>query len=286
MKSLCISLPIWIGFFLGSFEGKALPHHGHYETPTDFQEFPSKPKVQQNKALALFKIWFAGDFDNSKHCQRDSSIAPSEIHIAQIWENYFTDGVWFYEETQAPQGILSSQKIYQIKEYAPARFELLVYTIKDFEGYAGGYSNSSLFENLSPEDLMEHSDCTVYLVRKGEGQFIGSTVKSDCELHRGVGQYTTFNLEVSPIRMNRANRVFGWENELLSGPALETKGIEYKRIVVKAPKAPKAPKPPKPVKESRPTPKGKAPKSTKKSKASKPTKESNPMPDNEQSQGG
>jgi hypothetical protein len=46
---------------------------------------------------------------------------------------------------------------------------------------------------------------------------------------------------VYPTRVSRTERVFGWENELISGPALDAKGSELRRIVPPKPKKVKKP---------------------------------------------
>jgi hypothetical protein len=112
----------------------------------------------------------------------------------------------------------------------------------------------------------------VYFVRKGETRFSGSTVGNECYLNRGKHHYVTNQLDVYPTRVSRTERIFGWENELVSGPAADAKGSELRRIVPPKPKKIKKP----PVKKSaakkpaakKPAPK-KSGKDTKKSSKSK-----------------
>jgi hypothetical protein len=77
---------------------------------------------------------------------------------------------------------------------------------------------------------------------------------------------------VYPTRVSRTERIFGWENELVSGPAADAKGSELRRIVPPKPKKIKKPPVKKPAAKKpaakKPAPK-KSGKDTKKSSKSK-----------------
>lgn len=199
------------------------------------------PKARYTKELTLLTQWLAGDFDNTKQTRVDTSAIPVESHMVKIWENYFSDAVWMYEEFQSPPGQVVSQRIYRFKDYTTGRYEAKVYTLDQFADYTGEYKNLRPFESLTPDDLKDHPYCVVYFIRKGETRFSGSTVGNECYLNRGKHHYVTNQFDVYPTRVSRTERVFGWENELTSGPALDAKGSELRRIVPPKPKKVKKP---------------------------------------------
>ena len=180
--------------------------------------------------------WFVGDFDNTKQCRVDTGAQPVESHVVKIWDNYFTDAVWIYEEFQSPPGQVTSQRIYKFMDYTAGRFESKVYTLENFSELAGEYKNLRPFEQFTPENLEDHPYCVVYWTRKGETRFTGSTVGTDCHLLRGRHKYVTNQIDVYPTRVSRIHRVFGWENEQVSGPKADEKGSELRRIVPPKPK--------------------------------------------------
>ncbi len=197
-------------------------------------------KPRYSKDLLLLTQWFVGDFDNTKQCRVDSGAQPVESHVVKIWDNYFTDAVWIYEEFQSPPGQVTSQRIYKFMDYTAGRFESKVYTLENFSELAGEYKNLRPFEQFTPENLEDHPYCVVYWVRKGETRFSGSTVATDCHLLRGRNKYVTNHIDVYPTRVSRIQKVFGWENEQISGPKADEKGSELRRIVPPKPKKVKA----------------------------------------------
>lgn len=199
------------------------------------------PKARYTKELTLLTQWLAGDFDNTKQTRVDTSAIPVESHMVKIWENYFSDAVWMYEEFQSPPGQVVSQRIYRFMDYTTGRYEAKVYTLDQFADYTGEYKNLRPFESLTPDDLKDHPYCVVYFIRKGETRYSGSTVGNECYLNRGKHHYVTNQFDVYPTRVSRTERVFGWENELISGPALDAKGSELRRIVPPKPKKVKKP---------------------------------------------
>ena len=225
------------------------------------------PKARYTKELTLLTQWLTGDFDNTKQTRVDTTAAPVESHMVKIWENYFSDAVWMYEEFQSPPGQVVSQRIYRFKDYTTGRYEAKVYTLDQFADYAGEYKNLRPFESMTPDDLKDHPYCVVYFVRKGETRFSGSTVGNECYLNRGKHHYVTNQLDVYPTRVSRTERIFGWENELVSGPAPDAKGSELRRIVPPKPKKIKKPPVKKPA-AKKPAPK-KSGKDSKKSSKSK-----------------
>ncbi|MBU6192091.1 MAG: chromophore lyase CpcT/CpeT [Bacteroidetes bacterium] len=193
-------------------------------------------KPRYSKDLLLLTQWFVGDFDNTKQCRVDTGAQPVESHVVKIWDNYFTDAVWIYEEFQSPPGQVTSQRIYKFMDYTAGRFESKVYTLENFSELAGEYKNLRPFEQFTPENLEDHPYCVVYWTRKGETRFTGSTVGTDCHLLRGRHKYVTNQIDVYPTRVSRTHKVFGWENEQVSGPKADEKGSELRRIVPPKPK--------------------------------------------------
>jgi len=238
-----IFLPLMLALWLTSqyalanhFQEKAV------ENPPSAGKAGKVAKPRYSKDLILLTQWFVGDFDNIKQCRVDTGAQMVESHVVKIWDNYFTDAVWIYEEFQSPPGRVTSQRIYKFMDYTAGRFEAKVFTLENFPELAGEYKNLRLFEQFTPDNLEDHPYCVVYWVRKGETRFSGSTVGTDCHLLRGRHKYVTNQIDVYPTRVSRIERVFGWENEQVSGPKADSKGSELRRIVPPKPKKVKAAK--------------------------------------------
>jgi hypothetical protein len=213
MLALILSLFTFSGFLSQSSDG-----------------LKSEGKSRLSGDLLLFKKVFSGSFDNSLQVKKDTSTPFLSINIVPIWEEYYSDGIWFYEEVHGHHEKILFQRFYCIQEYRKGNFELSVYDIENPTSLEGAYKNLGAFEYLTPDDLRLYPECAIYLTKKGESDFVGSTVRQNCEYGKRNGKYRTTNLRVTPKKIVRSDRIFGWENELLHGPSLESNGAECMRF--------------------------------------------------------
>ncbi|NDC73370.1 MAG: hypothetical protein EBZ62_07970, partial [Sphingobacteriia bacterium] len=93
-------LPCLLILWLLGHQAQAIaPFNSRLENPPSAGK-AAKPRY--SKDLLLLTQWFIGDFDNTKQCRVDTGAQPVESHVVKIWDNYFTDAVWIYEEFQSP----------------------------------------------------------------------------------------------------------------------------------------------------------------------------------------
>ena len=197
-----------------------------------------------SKDLRTLTTWMQGDYDNSAQLRRDTTVAFAEAHIVRIWENLYTDAIWLYEEINDREGKPISQRFYRFSDGADDTYEAIVYELPDVSKYAGEYKAARPFEDFNPEtDLTGLVECTIYFRKKGDNKYSGSTVGKECLYNRGGKvKFWQYQIDVYEAKLVRADRGIGWNDEVVAGPAKESKGYEFKRPVVKPEKPKPAPK--------------------------------------------
>lgn len=196
------------------------------------------------KDLRNLTTWMQGDFDNSAQVKRDTTVAFAEAHVVRIWENLYTEAIWLYEEINDRTGKPISQRIYRFSDGQKDVFEAVIYELKDMDRYAGEYKQARPFEDFDPEaDLTGLAECTIYFRKKGDTKYSGSTIGKECSYKKGSrARYVESRIEVYESKLLRADRGIGYDEEVIWGPAKESKGYEFKRPVVKVEKPKPEPK--------------------------------------------
>ena len=197
-----------------------------------------------SKDLRTLTTWMQGDYDNSSQVRRDTTATYAEAHVVRIWENLYTEAIWLYEEINDRTGKPISQRIYRFSDGPKGVYEAIIYELKDIDRYAGEYKQARPFEDLDPEsDLTGLAECTIYFKKKGDNKYSGSTIGNECKHNKGAqAKYVLSQIDVYEAKLVRADRGIGFDNEIVWGPAKESKGFEFKRPVVKPEKPKPAPK--------------------------------------------
>lgn len=185
-----------------------------------------------SKDLRTLTAWFQGEYDNGSQARKDTTMPYTEAYVVRIWENLYTDAIWMYEEIVDQHQRPISQRIYRFSDAQEGVYEGVIYQLNDMARYAGEYKNTRPFDELDPEtDLTGLLECTVYFRKKGDKKYSGSTIGKECGYGKKNARYIVSLIDVYEDKMTRADRGMGWDNELVWGPAMETKGFEFKRQV-------------------------------------------------------
>jgi hypothetical protein len=188
-----------------------------------------------SKELRTLTAWMQGDFDNSAQHRRDTTIGYAEAHIVRIWENLYTEAIWLYEEINDSKGDVISQRIYRFSDGSQKEvFEAMIYEFKDIARHKGEYQEPRPFDDLDPEtDLTGLLECTINFRKKGDKKYSGALIGKECGYAKGRAKYVTSHIDIYEAKLVRADRGIGWDDEVVWGPAKESKGYEFKRPVLK-----------------------------------------------------
>jgi hypothetical protein len=185
-----------------------------------------------SKELRTLTAWFQGTYDNGSQFKRDTTVQYAEAHVVRIWENLYTEAIWIYEEIVDKNQRPISQRIYRFSDGQQDVYEAMIYELKGMERFAGEYKNTRPFDELDPEtDLTGMLECTIYFRKKGDKKYSGGTIGKECGYAKGRAKYVVSTIDVYEDKLLRADRGMGWDDEIVWGPAKESKGFEFKRSV-------------------------------------------------------
>ncbi len=165
---------------------------------------PSPPA--KDRDLKTLLQWMTGDFSSQAQSQRDSDYYDIRLHIQPIWKS--EKGVhWLYVEqaTAAAQDKPYRQRVYKVARDGKNGFKSIVYTLPTPEKWVGGYKNTEVFNALKPADLSLREGCTVFLERKPDGRFSGSTNADDCESTLRGAKYASSKVTITK------NMLLSWD---------------------------------------------------------------------------
>lgn len=150
-----------------------------------------------------------GDFSSQAQSQRDSAFFDIRLHIRPIW-TADKNNHWLYVEqaTASAEDKPYRQRVYKVEREASGGFQSIVYTLPDPTKWIGGYKNTAIFEQIKPADLTLRDGCTVFLEKKQDGTFAGSTKGEGCESTLRGAKYASSKVTISATRMDSWDQGF------------------------------------------------------------------------------
>lgn len=131
--------------------------------------------------LELLSHWMTGSFSSEAQATEDADFHHIVLHMVRIWPDS-PDGVWLYVEQAAAEASDRPyrQRVYHLRRVGEDVFASSVFTFAEPLTRAGAWQQESPLADLSPADLEERDGCTIYLKRRADGAFEGSTLGRLC----------------------------------------------------------------------------------------------------------
>lgn len=177
------------------------------------------PKVNQADLNRLVS-YMTGEFSSEEQAKTDSLIFHIRLWMAPIWEDR-QDGYWLYVE-QAAAGSEQRpyrQRIYHLYVWDKETIASRVFEIPDALTFAGGWQNTSVFDILTPDELIDRQGCTIFLKKTDQGHFHGTTPGKECLSSLRGASYATSEATIMPDRMITWDRGWNDAGELVWGSA-------------------------------------------------------------------
>lgn len=164
-------------------------------------------KVVQQKSLDNLVGMMTGSFNSEAQAAKDSSYYNITLHMYPIWENLKSDKKYLYVEqtvTSMPAKPYR-QRIYEVSQINATQFKSVIYTLPDEKSYVGKWTTPTFFNKISPTDLTIREGCAVYLNKKSDQHYAGSTNESDCKSTLRGASYATSIVTIKP------GQVLSWD---------------------------------------------------------------------------
>ena len=140
--------------------------------------------------------WMTGTYSSTLQAERDSNYLPIILHMYPIWKDN-EEASWLYVE----QALASTatqpyrQRVYRLSE-TDNTFESKVYELANPENFIGKWHSPEAFDSLTVADLVEREGCAVYLEKKDENYYGGSTIADECKSDFLGAMYATSEVTV------------------------------------------------------------------------------------------
>ena len=143
----------------------------------------------------------AGSFTSAAQAAADSAYHAVTLHMVPIWRDRAgADTTYLYVEqalASAPERPYR-QRVYRVSPLPDGRWASAVYTLPDAGDYVGKWRTPAAFDALAPAALTEREGCTVFLARRPDGSFRGSTDARACGSTLRGATYATSEVTVRP----------------------------------------------------------------------------------------
>ena len=171
-----------------------------------------------NRELKTLVKWMTGDFSSLAQSQRDSDYYDIRLHIKPIWTSNKGEHWLYVEQAMASaQDKPYRQRIYKVERNGSKGYKSIVYTLPITEKWIGAYKNIAVFNDLKPSELSIREGCTVFLERKPDGSFAGSTNEADCESNLRGAKYATSKVTITKSLLKSWDQGFDEKHEQVWG---------------------------------------------------------------------
>jgi hypothetical protein len=158
----------------------------------------TQKKMTKDADLSQLVNWMCGDFSSAAQSKRDTNFFDIRLHIRPIWTGDKTT-TWLYVEqaTAKMEDKPYRQRVYRVERNPKGGFQSVVYTLPEPEKWAGKYKTPNAFDALKPTDLSLREGCTVFLQKKPDGTYSGSTDGNGCESTLRGAKYASSTVTVT-----------------------------------------------------------------------------------------
>ena len=143
------------------------------------------------KDIAELVDMMTGKFSSEEQALEDTMFYNISLVMFPIWEEN-QNGQWLYVE-QAVSDYLDKpyrQRVYHVNKNQDGLFESKVFELSDPSRFIHGWESPEVFNQITPDSLVERNGCTVFLTKEGDC-FSGSTNDKDCKSSLRGAAYAT-----------------------------------------------------------------------------------------------
>lgn len=174
----------------------------------------SKPEAIENQepsGVQKLQSVMTGYYNSARHAAMDTNYFDISLTMVPIWEGN-RDTCWLYVEQSLTSKMKSPyrQRVYRLTQEDAVTYGSAVYELDSAQWYVHSWNNLTLFNDITPADLIEREGCTVYL-REAEGMYLGKTIEGDCKSEFGGAVYATSKVEVTNDKVQSWDQ--GWDAE-------------------------------------------------------------------------
>jgi hypothetical protein len=173
--------------------------------------------------------WMTGSFSSAAQSQADADFLHIVLHMARIWSER-EDGVWLYVEQAVAETADRPyrQRVYRVRRVGEDLFASTVFSFPDPESRAGEWRGASPLADLDPTDLKERDGCTIFMKRRADGAFEGSTLGRLCTSQLRGATWASSEVVITASSLVSWDR--GWDDSGSQIWGAEKGGYRFDRV--------------------------------------------------------
>ncbi len=159
----------------------------------------SAPKQEEKEGSKAELLKFmTGSFSSEQQSISDTNYYHISLHMASIWPN--SEKSYFYVEQAlgTMQERPYRQRIYLVEDLGDGKFSSAVYAMEADSIYIGKWKTPDFFDQFDESILVERNGCAVFLEKREDGIYAGSTRERECESKLRGASYATSIVEIGP----------------------------------------------------------------------------------------
>lgn len=168
--------------------------------------------------LDTLAAWMSGSFSSQAQAEADPEFFDIRLHMAPIWKDR-TDGYWFYVEQAAASSLNRPyrQRVYHLTQHDETTFESAVFELSEPDKHIGAWNKPEPLIDLTPASLIRRPGASIFLKRKDEESFAGSTDGKKCLSDYRGASYATSEVEITEKWIYSWDRGFDAEDNQVWG---------------------------------------------------------------------
>jgi hypothetical protein len=177
--------------------------------------------------------WMTGTFSSQRQSSDDPDFRNIVLHMVPIWPQR-DDGVWLYVEQAVAESADRPyrQRVYHVRHVGEDLYASSVFTFDDPMSRAGAWREKSPLADLKPSNLEPRDGCTIYLKRRPDGAFEGSTLGRLCSSELYGASWASSEVVITSDGMVSWDR--GWNDAGEQVWGAETGGYRFDRLAAEA----------------------------------------------------
>jgi hypothetical protein len=170
--------------------------------------FSQPQKIKQRDLKKLFKT-MAGEFSSEQQSKADSAFFHIKLRMKPIALN--SDGYWFYVEQSIAtmQEKPYRQRVYHLYIQDDSTIVSKVFEVKNPAQYTGGWNDISKLQNITTDSLIDRQGCGIFLRKRQDKTFSGSTPGKECLSSLRGATYATSEVTIYNDKLISWDR--GWD---------------------------------------------------------------------------
>lgn len=170
--------------------------------------FPILSQSSDDNDLDTLLSYMEGSFSSYEQSVNDTDYFDIRLEMKRIW-HHREDGYWLYVE-QAVSEYLDRPYRQRVCKLFKSDGMLAsdIYELEEAEKFIGAYSDISVFDSVTIDNLIYRTGCTVILERVSDNEFRGGTVGENCISTLRGAAYAMTEVVINPDLMISWDRGF------------------------------------------------------------------------------